>query len=78
MTSLAKLLFDAAFNVPRDLRSDAYKMGCLATLRFRVEGQRMDSPFDEGTAESDAWYAGTAEGHAIWRHYRETATPGAN
>lgn len=76
MSGLALALHKAAFGVPRDPRSNAYKLGCLAMLRFRAEGRRLETPFNPGTAESDAWHAGAAEGHAIWRRYRESGTPG--
>ncbi|MBB3118373.1 hypothetical protein [Pseudoduganella violacea] len=60
-------LFSAAFSVPRDPRSPAYKQGVLAALKFRIEGRRILKPYEAGTAEDDAYYAGIAEGHAIWR-----------
>lgn len=60
-------LFAAAFSVPRDPRSPAYKQGVLAALRFRIEGRRIPKLYDPATAEDDAYYAGQAEGHAIWR-----------
>lgn len=60
-------LFTAAFAVPRDPRSNAYKQGVRAALQFRIEGRRIPTLYDPATAEDDAYHAGTAEGHAIWR-----------
>lgn len=66
-TDLAQQLFDVAFGQPRDPRSTAYKAGVLAALRYRIHGVRMRDPYGAGTAESDAWYSGAAEGHALCR-----------
>jgi len=59
----AQSVFDQAFQFPRQPRSDAYKAGVLAALRFRLEGARIICPYANGTAESDAYYAGIDEGH---------------
>jgi hypothetical protein len=66
-TATADELFAAAFSVPRDPRSQAYKHGVLVALKFRIEGRRNPKRYDPATAEDDAYYAGQAEGHAIWR-----------
>jgi hypothetical protein len=63
----ADTLFAAAFNVPRDQRSAAYKQGVLAALKFRIDGRRIPKLYNPDTAEDDAYFAGQAEGHAIWR-----------
>ena len=63
----ADQLFNAAFAVPRDPRSPAYKAGVRAALQFRIEGRRIPRLYEPGTAEDDAYYAGITEGHAIWR-----------
>jgi hypothetical protein len=60
-------LFNAAFAVPRDPRSSAYKAGVRAALQFRIDRRRIPKMYEPGTAEDDAYYAGIAEGHAIWR-----------
>ncbi|MYM72143.1 MULTISPECIES: hypothetical protein [Duganella] len=65
--STADELFAAAFSQPRDPRSAAYKQGVLAALKFRIDGRRIPKLYDPATAEDDAYYAGQAEGHAIWR-----------
>ncbi len=42
-----------------DARSQAYKDGFAATLRRKLLGApRPTNPYDAGTAESDAWWAG--------------------
>lgn len=63
----ADQLFTAAFAVPRDPRSVAYKAGVLAALKFRIEGRRIPRLYDPASAEDDAYYAGVQEGHAVWR-----------
>lgn len=74
---LSKRLFDEAFNVPRDLRSDAYKAGVLALLRKKEMAASTGSgllvslccPFPPASAEKDAFYAGVNEGNSIWRRH---------
>lgn len=67
-------LFAAAFAVPRDPRSAAYKLGVRAALQFRIEGRRIERPYVVGSAECDAYFAGVQEGHAVWRRAQaETA-----
>lgn len=73
----ADQLFTAAFAVPRDPRSPAYKAGVRAALQFRIEGRRIPKMYEPGTAEDDAYYAGIAEGHAIWRRTQAESTGAA-
>lgn len=62
----AQELFDEAFAVSRDPRSDAYKAGVLYVLRARAEGIRgPQRPYPLGSAEADAYFAGCQEGHLI-------------
>ncbi len=63
----AQFLFDKAFSTPRTPRSDAYKVGLLAALRYRLDGARIACPYRMGTAEADAFHAGVNEGHALAR-----------
>ena len=64
----ATSLFEAAFHPHRDPRSDAYKAGVLAALRFRLnEAERVHCPYPPGTAEADAFFSGVQEGHALAR-----------
>ena len=62
----ADALFAEAFARPRDPRSGAYKAGVREALRYRATGRSQRSPYTPGTAEADAYYAGCAEGHALW------------
>ncbi len=60
----AASLFEAIFHPHRAPRSDAYKAGCLAALRFRLgEVEHVECPYRPGTAEADAFHAGADEGH---------------
>lgn len=71
--SEAKKLFDKAFSVARDKRSLEYKAGVLDVLRFRFdETDSVKCPYSPGTAQSDAYFSGTIEGHRI---FREQQTP---
>jgi len=67
MSMQVDTLFHAAFDAPRDPRSEPYKAGVRAALAFRIDGSRIPHPYLPATAEDDAYYAGQAEGHAIWR-----------
>lgn len=61
--STAKELFDKNFthNTTRTPRSTAYKNGVLATLQHRLEKKPMEIPYKPGTAEFDAYFAGSNE-----------------
>lgn len=69
----AQELFDMAFSVPRDIRSPEYMKGVLDALQYRIgEKLKMNKcPYAEGTAQADAWYAGTYEGHRLGREEME-------
>ncbi|GGX76817.1 hypothetical protein GJV26_17005 [Massilia dura] len=60
-------LYHAAFSKPRDPRSPEYKAGVRAALAYRIEGKRIPHLYEPGTAQDDAYHAGLAEGHGIWR-----------
>lgn len=70
-------LFAEAFGKPRDPRSHAYKQGVLAALKFRIDSRRIARLYEPGSAEDDAFYAGIAEGHAIWRRAQQDQNGGA-
>ena len=58
-------LFAAAFHRHREPRSEAYRAGALAAMRFRLgEIEHVACPYAPGSAESDAFYAGVVEGHS--------------
>lgn len=56
-----------AFFPGRAPRSEAYLEGCRAALEYRYLGKKMPLGYPQGTSEADAWNAGIAEGHSIWR-----------
>lgn len=58
-------LMAAAFNRPRDPRSDAYKQGVLDGLTRILNGTVNPMPYKSGTAESDAYFAGEDEARLI-------------
>lgn len=62
----AQEVFDEAFKRHRGKRSEAYKLGCLDCLQVRLDGrENVRCPFPEGSAESDAYFAGVGEGCAL-------------
>lgn len=51
------------FHPYRDKRSEVYKSGALAALKFKLkEIPTIDIPHKAGTVEFDAFYAGMDEG----------------
>ncbi len=70
-------LFNAAFSKPRDPRSAEYRAGVRAALAFRIEGAHVSHPYNPATAQDDAFHAGMAEGHAIWRAAQAEAATAA-
>lgn len=65
-TSTAQQVFDKAFKPGRAPRSEAYKQGVMVCLRVRLDGvQHTACPYNEGTAESDAYFAGINEGREL-------------
>ena len=60
-------LFQTAFYNGRTPRSAEYQTGTRAALAFRIERKDIDPPYQAGTAAADAYFAGLAEGHALWR-----------
>jgi len=64
----AQELYRKAFNFPRDARSEAYRQGVRAALRYWLgETRRLDQPYQLGAAEADAWFSGAEEGARIVR-----------
>ena len=60
-------LMAAAFAGPRSPRSPEYRAGARAVLAFRITSAPIRRPYAAGTAQDDAFDAGQAEGHIIWR-----------
>lgn len=59
-------LFDAAFtDTTRTPRSPAYREGLRARLCLSIQKLAFVCPYDAGTAQFDAFYAGVDEGRAI-------------
>jgi len=69
--SMVQAIFYSAFSHDRhrDPRSDEYKQGVLAALRYRLTQAAIIMPYTAGTARADAWFAGVDEGHRLWREY---------
>lgn len=69
----AQSVFDQAFHptLHRDPRSPEYKAGVLAALHYRMGEQPATGPdpYPPGSCQSDAWHAGTTEGHRLWREF---------
>lgn len=65
-TSTVDSLMADAFNRSRDPRSDAYKAGTHAALTRTIENIKTPLPYELGTAEADAFFAGEAEGRTIF------------
>lgn len=68
LEKIAWNIFEKAFTKEREPRSEAYKGGVLALLRWKIAGVPMRHPYEPGTVESDAHLAGLDEG---WTHFRE-------
>ena len=50
-----------------DRRSAVYWRGALDALRFRLQGGRIQCPYEAGSVEFDAYFAGNERGHHLWR-----------
>ncbi|RYF46729.1 MAG: hypothetical protein EOO38_13550 [Cytophagaceae bacterium] len=76
--TLIDQLMEAAFNKPRDPRSDAYRLGVTEILKCRTMSVKYQCPYELGTAEADAFFSGNDEDNAIWRaHLDSDANHGA-
>ena len=65
-------LMAAAFDRPREPRSDAYKAGVRAALVRSFDCITRPVPYNIGTAEADAFFAGETEGRQIIARAWET------
>lgn len=74
MKKTAQQLYDEAFCHPRDPRSAEYKAGVLAALMFRLGETPYcpQCPHPVGSAQSDAWFSGSQEGHGCGKEYLGT------
>jgi hypothetical protein len=64
--SLAAEIHAKRFDGKGMARSASYQSGVMAKL-MKITGEAGDpfNPYDVGTAEADAWFAGVAAGHLI-------------
>lgn len=70
MNALVDQLMQKAFapELHRDPRSDEYKAGVRAALECRINSKKIACPYQIGTAQADAFFAGLDEAHRIWRN----------
>ena len=66
-------LMAAAFDRPREPRSNAYKAGVRAKLSHVFDNVTTAMPYAPGTAEADAFFAGEEEGCVIFARTWEQA-----
>jgi hypothetical protein len=59
-------LMHKAFSPGREPRSAEYKRGVHDMLVRRIEGVRLPVPYDQASAQRDAYYSGWDEADAIW------------
>jgi hypothetical protein len=54
-------------------RSEEYKAGVRAALEYHINDavNFPPLPYPAGTPQADAWFAGTDEGHRLWRYGQE-------
>lgn len=50
-----------------DKRSAAYRRGLIDVLAFRLDGTHIKCPYQPGSPEFDAYFAGNERGHFEWR-----------
>lgn len=73
--ALINRLIAAAFDVPRDPRSAAYRDGARSLLLFKLVDKALKNPFEAGTAHADAWWAGKDEGMSILKLHLAAGLP---
>lgn len=61
----AQAVYDLAFRPGREARSEAYKLGVLNFLKNRLEGAELACPFQAGSVQFDAYFAGCDEGRVL-------------
>jgi hypothetical protein len=73
MNAIEKIV-DAAL-AHGDRRSPEYRRGVLDVIKYRMHGVRIRAPYQLGTSQADAYFAGNDRGHALWRALQEAAQP---
>lgn len=65
--NLAEQVFEKAFEPGRgrEGKSEAFRAGVLQCLLARLEGHKLNCPYQTGSVEYDAFYAGVAEGREL-------------
>lgn len=63
MPMTVKSALEARFKPGVAPRSDAYRTGFEMILRKKLEGAGMEYPYQEGSAESDAFLSGVEHGY---------------
>lgn len=64
-------LVNLAFSRAQSPRSDEYKAGVHAILVYWANQETCTCPYPSGSAQADAFFAGVAEGHDIWRDWND-------
>lgn len=65
----ARAVYDWAFRPGREARSDEYKLGALNFLRNRLEQAELLCPFQAGSVQFDAYFAGCDEGRVLAKEW---------
>ena len=64
----ARKLYEKAFNFPRDARSEEYRQGVRAAIRYWLgDARKISNPYALGTPHADAFFSGSEEGARIVR-----------
>ena len=67
----AERIVESAFPQHGTPRSDVFKSGAAAILKYMLAGRPVLCPHDPGTVEHDAFYAGVDAGKKIYCHTEE-------
>ena len=67
----AERVVEEAFPRHNTLRSEEYKAGARAILKYLLAGNPILCPFEPATAEHDAYYAGVDAGKRMYCHLED-------
>lgn len=62
MNTIDELMDDMRTYGGRDRIHKEYRAGCRAALQMWIEHQRVACPYEGGSVQAKAWYAGYADG----------------